>query len=425
MPNTSIVPPKSRILKEFGSHPVHNESRKSFAEAEQIMAFLNAFGLGDSVMEFRIVIAMAQKHPQKRFYVYLPKGLAEVPYLDYPGNVAVVGEMDEIQLRKTISGKKTMILTLNGELSVESALTILKQRHRFSEDRFLEKDRGRVSHVSARVLLSHIPETSRLDSKAGSNRNTTINTFDLKSVVALRILGIHIEKNDLSEPFLKINQEVLSNHPVKFDMLLAPDAAEITAPMDTHRSAKSISVGKWGEIFSRFPRDKSFRLGIVLGKSHPDYCQKVYLKAREYGIQVELVDTPTLTDFCHVVLSCKRFVGMDSGTTHLASEVVKAAEKSGRTIDIREVFNGNVFIDQDYAIRGHGTSENVLYFRSNFKMKVPSYVSGYLQAAYINDLDHISANDVVNFLFDNQKGHTKIRNFILRLLRRDLSHKYK
>ena len=147
------------------------------------------------------------------------------------------------------------------------------------------------------------------------------------------------------EPIFKISPDQVENHPVQSDVLCLPDAIALPGQK---RSRKSLSPETWGKVFSQM--DPSQRLAIVIGTANPAYCHEVVRVAHEVGM--EHVDE--IEGDIHVVidaiLSTRKFVGMDSGTTHLAAEVIKAARAAGRTINFRELFLDSVFPFTDYGI---------------------------------------------------------------------------
>lgn len=192
----------------------------------------------------------------------------------------------------------------------------------------------------------------------------------------LRVGGVNVNFDTYYQSILHFSSEFVDQHPPTSDFLIIPDALEGDGRFNQYRSFKSITPEKWSEIFSHL--DPKLKMAIVMGTAHPAYCRDVIEAALQAGHTNVQVVQGSLDDVVNAVLTTRKFVGMDSGTTHIAAEVVKAARQAGREIQFRQLFNAGVSFGK-YGIAGE--SFHTLIYR-----------------AEDDDLDGIDAKAVADFI---------------------------
>jgi hypothetical protein len=290
------------------------EAREDLERAE-IIEVSGSWGIGDGIMALRYAKILAEHFPTKLLFARLNPALSNIDCLNVPENCVVIDTNDP-----AVSRKKTAF-------STSFYFTAYSGQFFTSNTNFAE------------AILE---------------RNPTYSRHDLMAMLRLEELGIEAKESEIDRPVLHLTDEMLEETPQDIDVLFAPDAkeAEVTGP--PNRSAKSLTFDQLHTIFSQVPPGS--KIGILMGTAHPEYCDVVYRIAREQGRQrnvtVEKIETPSLNETITQVLRAKTFVGMDSGTTHLAYEVAHALIEKGRRLSIKEIFNARTFQVQDYALRG-------------------------------------------------------------------------
>lgn len=168
--------------------------------------------------------------------------------------------------------------------------------------------------------------------------------------VASRLSGRDVDIEQYNAPLFQFERSGLRKLPISSDVLIFPDAKSkaFRGENRLEYSRKSLSPSSWGAIFEKL--DRRARYAIVRGTTFPDYCDVVIEQAKEAGHVVDVVETD-LNGIVRAILSTKKFVGMDSGTTHLADQVIKAAQIAGREIAFREIF-APVYAYRAYGISG-------------------------------------------------------------------------
>jgi hypothetical protein len=414
IPNLRRMPLSVAVTKDFFGYGIKGQEeilyeQEMLHKCPNVLIFSNLHGLGDTIMELRPSFAMAALLPQKQFTILVPDAIAQVPYFDVPKNVSLVSSLTKDQLQ-TITPDNTYCLNFYSPRPLLNEISEQMIKHDIpeSERGRIEKNFREANNFSSIISKGIIgPANERYGFQFA-------NEFDIKIGSRLRMLGIPISERDLEKPLFTFTKEFLHDHPQNsYDLLIAPDAAENEA-VSGDRSIKSINAEKWQEIFASFPKDS--QIGIIIGKTHETYCQAVLQKAQEAGLQVVAVTTPTLKDFVAEVAQAKTYVGMDSGTTHIAYEVMAAAEKLGRKIRIKEIFNASHLPMSYYGLRGRNNLVEILkYISRYYEMTVPDHLTNDQRITYLRDLTHIPADEVVKFLFP-EKPKQRIWDTMTRLI---------
>ncbi len=293
-------------------------------------------GIGDGVMSIRYARLIAEAFPAKQVELLANKALRGCQYIALP---------------------KNCFFSSDGKASP-------REDGRVHINLYSIRDIGLMS----KVLESH----------------PTYTEHDFSSIAHLQELGINVKKSDIEQSILKFPKELLKKTPIEFDFMLAPDAKEVEVS-NSERSVKSFSLSEWDAILTHVPSGS--KIAILMGNAHPLYCEQMYALAKKHaasgGFSVERIETATLTDVIEQVLRAKTFIGMDSGTTHLAYEVAVAAKDAGRMMYIKELFNNSLFPETRYALRGLSSQVQVLLYTH----RTPP-----------------NPDDVSQFLFGKEKG---------------------
>ncbi len=250
------------------------------------------FNLGDRLIDIRHLVGLARHFPDRRIRVDY-NVLLGLNFMKYPENVI------ESDRRRSPS---------------HTALISLDQLYEpFVEDPHVTRDQGML-------------------------------------YVASRLSGRDVNSEQYNAPLFQFEGSALRKLPISSDVLIFPDAKSkaIRGENRLEHSSKSLSPSSWGAIFAKL--DRQARYAIVRGTSFPYYCDAVIEQARSAGLTVDVVETD-LNGIVRAILSTKKFVGMDSGTTHLADQVIKAAQIAGREIAFREIF-APVYTYRTYGISG-------------------------------------------------------------------------
>lgn len=285
-------------------------------------------GLGDKIIDLRQAVAFARHFPDRKFSKWTTLiEIAPTTYLDLPPNLNRVNPPGPV--------------------------------HRLNI-----RPRDRIEFP---------------DADLPPNDKAPFNNYDFNVMFRIGRYGAVVDPVLFYQSIFTITPEQLTTHPITSDILIVPDAKELNT-VDKNRSIKSISADKWATVFSKL--DPTVQVAIIIGTAHPQYCQAVVEVAHQSGLQNVQAVAGSLSDVINAILSTRRFVGMDSGTTHLAAEVIKAARQAGRTIDFREIYNDNTYNFYDFGIADpEGLFKTLVYKTKEF-----------------GDLDSIDSNDVVIFI---------------------------
>ncbi len=264
---------------------------KRFAETPDcaMIVLRPPLGLGDKVIHLRHVVGYARHFPDKQFFLH-PEHIPLYGRFDLPSNVVVENKEPE----------KSVIPIDLYELS---------QPYERS---------GQMSIFRDLALMSALSTVTEID----------VSLYD--------------------KPIVNLDENLL-NMPPTHDVIIFPDAFEIEEDAGSYfKSQKSIDATKWRMIFDRL--SKELRIALVIGTSHEEYCADVIDQADRSGYGVTVV-RGNLDHVMNAILKAHKFVGMDSGTTHLAAQVIRAAQLKGRTIAFRELM-APIFSLQSYGITG-------------------------------------------------------------------------
>lgn len=259
-------------------------------QGRAMIADASAIGLGDKFIFLRHVAGFARHFPDRKFFVQ-PALIPPLNALSMPPNVVVEASEPE-------GAQKILFNDLTKPFIKENGL------YRSTRDA---------------AMMCHLA----------------------------RVTGLDVQLYD--EPIVGIDQRRLQANPITHDVIIFPDALEVPEYCQGYRkSQKSIAVSKWKEIFKCMGKDLD--IAIVRGVAHPEYCDYVLEIARWTGHHANMVEG-NLDHVTDAILSARRFVGMDSGTTHLAAQVIRAAQKEGRNIAFRQFF-APIFPLELYGISG-------------------------------------------------------------------------
>lgn len=292
------------------------ESTLEFLKQADIVEVYGGSGIGDCVMNMRYARIIAANFPDKQFYVRLNSSLVSIDNFQMPENCVL-----------------------------EDKRAQPSRRDSYYLDLFFSSQS--VKEV-AKILTKEVPHFAY---------------FDLHAIAKLQEYGIDPTIEEIAAPLLSFSQEHLDSIDQDLDLLIAPDAKEMEVTTEKpRRSAKSLAPYQWKPIFGKIPSGS--KIGIIVGVEHAEYSRLVaelaQIAGEEHGFSVEVIETDTLSEFIDQVLRTKHFIGMDSGTTHLAFEVVGAALEAGRDIKLTQFFNARRFPPKDYALRGLPTQVQVL-----------------------------------------------------------------
>lgn len=198
---------------------------------------------------------------------------------------------------------------------------LIRQNNRAIDDFLFYNKKSSYSQILDRVLP---PNKER-------NQN------DAEIALACQLLGVETRKQDIvRNSIFPFPSEQLRRVKQDLDYFIIPDAGEQPTP-DGKRSRKSLTVEAWDQIFQTLPKTK--RVAILKGVAHPAYVDAVVERAKRAGLQIEIIEGNLGAVGAHM-LRAKTIVGMDSGTTHLAVDAVRAAEQVGTKIKLKEIFKG-------------------------------------------------------------------------------------
>ena len=304
--------------------------------SETVMVSLNLHGLGDSVIEMRHAMLMARSFPEKGFVFVVPKGFLQISGWELPQNVRLCKEYDE----DIMADPSSLLVCLNQAGSIHYEIRDAQKGLLSSYYKMLNERRVfcLADLLMTRSIYGYLQRIGCLPFASG------VNYTDIFYAMSLDLLGAkNLSASHLDVPMLK---PVVPEAENEFDIVIAPDAREYPDSVDGV-SIKSLPLHVWSKLASHLPKDK--KVCLVKGVCAPQYCEKVYEELMAKGIDATFRETPTLGDFVSLVRSGRRFVGMDSGTTHLASEAAKVS-----SFDIREIYSISEFSVEEYGIRGLG-----------------------------------------------------------------------
>lgn len=320
---------------------------EQFAQAEKVIVPVGVWGLGDSFMHLRYAIHLA-KSSNKEVICQVQSALLpfavelqrEVPNIQF---VTMVKQEDVADPRSFLvryisgGGRLTDVEKWVAGDPQKNLLAVRKkmvdlQTAQLEDLTTPELNESGFPDIYAPVM--HLSQDS-------------FNITDYSAGLLLQTLGVDVTAEDVRSTTLfaptKENVEAIAQD---LDYILVPDAKEMSDDTD-FQSLKALPLFAWRAFFARVPKDK--KIGIVMGISHPQYCEAVIQLAHDTGVEVEIIKG-SLHDLAYQYLRAKQIVGVDSGTTHLARDVQVAAKKHGREIGIKPFFNESASHFPQYGI---------------------------------------------------------------------------
>lgn len=365
------------IINAEQSVDLYHRQKERFDQAHTVIAECRSIGLGDAFNHLRYALLLAEKRPDKHVIIAVNQPIADLASLAVPLNAHIMTNYEAGLLQDPrVFVVKFQLVSLLQEYFA------LQQIHRETYDRFrqIEAD-GRYAtyHNSLAFQWEHLAQVLGIDPEAHD-----YNVSDLINATRLQLLGIPICETDICKPIMRSTEE--DDDSYHYDLLIVPDAGEDAWD---GRSVKSLSADTWGQIIACLPGE--MRIGIVKGHQHPAYTEQVSEIARRQGAAVEDIETISLDDFCDVVRRSRRYVGGDTGPTHLARDVIKAAYQAGREIAFREVYDEGRHPLREYGTVGNGEDGKTLVANTRKVMAAG-------EIGYDSDLDRVDPLMVATFI---------------------------
>jgi len=326
---------------------VYKTKAEQFSKCSSVIILTGMWGMGDSLISTRFAINMARQTGKRVICQVHPTLLAFAE--------ALTKEIPNIQLVQTVDGehianRDTFVMRFLGGgghiqdvdrwASGDATTNTLALAEKIALNRTLDLEELTVKEVGADETF---PEPFAPVNKSMG----TFNTSYYQAGYVSQTLGVPVTTADIRDCSIFVpTQEEVSEIAQDLEYVILPDAKEYPDEHD-FRSYKSFDLRVWEIVFQQLPKDK--KVGIVLGVSHPDYCQAVVSLAERSGCTVEVL-RGDLGELALTLLRAKKIVGMDSGTTHLAKEVQTAAGKAGRTIALKALFNTAISHFEQYGI---------------------------------------------------------------------------
>lgn len=318
--------------------------KQRFQEAQTIIVPAGTWGLGDCIMELRYIHHLAEKTGK------------QVVVQVNPALMTVIEKMGPRLTRVAYTTK------VNGALLADSRTFILSFRQsgaiRNNADWATPLAREPYSKIIESATQQDRLMEPNLFSRSSNHWHTRIeglrppeNAQLAEAMYAsqLKMLGVSITPEDIRQKSLiSLRKETINRIPQDIDYFFIPDAKELEVRSAVpKRSKKSLSLEQWEAIMAKIPKNAS--VAIVRGVSHPDYCNMVTELARRHGLKLKVISGP-LDKLALQMMRAKTIFGMDSGTTHLAQEAVRAAKAAGRKITLRSVIGGTQEFLSSYAV---------------------------------------------------------------------------
>ncbi len=348
-PDFSPLPVGELLALALGVEQRKALERRVFDQASSIRMLEHAGGIGDALVSARQVRAAAVQFPGKQFAMYVPDTLLSLPF-QLPANVTLYSaakrdpdmsyDTDFFMCASPIFNAHQVILWDNAGLAPMKDLQAVQSANQ-------------SGHFATALLpdaASIPPALEALDTQFGTSLVGDNRSYgETSRMLQGRTLIVDTNAQELAEPLFKPFMEA-SMSP-KYDLLIVPDAKEgtVSDAAGVERSLKSLSVSQWEAIAPQLPDNLTY--AVVRGVDHPDYCAKVAELLQTEGKDVNFISTQTLGEFARVVAESAKALVMDSGTAHIAGEVVKAVQPS-REIALRECYGQDTpYPLAEYAVR--------------------------------------------------------------------------
>lgn len=326
----------------------YSQMADKFAQSSRVIVVMGVWGLGDSIIEARFAINLARKTGKEV--------VCQVPPALLPFAESLQRELPNLQLvdkvpQQFLADDQTMVLKfLGGGGNIRDV------------DRWCEGD----PQANREIVKRKIKENQAVELEDFSTPDITdpprsfpepfapvqhqmgkFNTLSYTAGFVTQSLGVPTTTEDIRDTSLvSLSKEEVDAVPQDLDLIIIPDAKEFPDEKN-FQSYKALDPRMWEVILDQLPRDQ--KLGVVMGVSHPAYCQAVINIAEKLGHQVEVIGG-NLEQLARQLLRAKKIVGMDSGTTHLAKDVQTAARKAGRSIELKPLFNEEISHFEQYGI---------------------------------------------------------------------------
>jgi len=322
------------------------KTRENFQKADAIIAMTGGFGLGDCIMELRYVLQLAEK-TQKKFIVQVHAAL--MPLLGaHPSKFPNVTFCNKVPFDQVNDQNNFLLGMMPTDKINQRGNWINWQGTGFDEDDLvamrtpgeeIDQRRNTANLADSSFLLPMFSQTAPNDTyydiQQKIHKNPKANQYDEIFATLCGILGEPVTVDEIkNSSILPFEPELLENIPQSYDFIIAPDAGERS---NGQWSAKSLLPETWGKIFAR-PELKGKKVGIIKGVAHTKYCQAIIQLAINNGVDCEFLGGD-LNQLSQQILSTKTFIGMDSGTTHLAVDVSRFAKQGGREIVVKEIID--------------------------------------------------------------------------------------
>ncbi len=322
------------------------QTREVFNMSAEVVAITGHFGLGDSIMELRYILRLAQKTDK---HITCQVHPALLPLAEKLSNAfANITFCAKVPLEKA-TDPTVFFINLAPDNSVSDSLKWIDQPMKYISN-FVFKSQLRDTIGSMRSSGNQLDyeqlfpytgnapvddDRNEIESRLGISQSG-IARSDAVHATLLEMIGIHIEPQEILEnSILPWDPEVLQKVPQTFDFMIAPDAQERES--GNAWSDKSFPPDLWNTLFER-QELKGKKVAIVRGVSHPRYCDAIVVLAKRHGLDVTFLQGD-LSTIAEQMLATKCFIGMDSGTTHLAVDVQRFAKKYGREIQVKEIID--------------------------------------------------------------------------------------
>ena len=321
---------------------------EKLAQSSRVIVVMGMWGLGDTIIETRFAINLARQ-TGKQVVCQVPGGL--LPFADrlrqaFP-NIQLVDKVPQ----QFLADQQTVVMRFLGggggireverwcEGDPQTNSEVMKKK--IEEGQAMELEDFTVPEIT------DTPGTFPDPFAPVQHQMGKFNTLSYTAGFVTQSLGIPATAEDIRDTSLvSFSKEEVEGVPQDLDLVIIPDAKEFPDEKN-FQSYKALDPRMWELILDQLPRNQ--KIGIVMGVSHPDYCQAIINSAEKLGHQVEVI-SGNLEQLARQLLRAKKVVGMDSGTTHLAKDVQTAARKAGRSIELKPLFNEEISHFEQYGI---------------------------------------------------------------------------
>ncbi len=347
-----------QAFNEESNRGLLREIRKKFARAQKYVVICGDFGLGDAIIQARYALLLAQKTHRPVICQVQPVLLDSLKLSSRATSISYV----EVVPRDIVLDSDTFIIDLEYSLTKNmrgwgESLNMDDIRNIRDKERYYDDDYRRRFNLD----LASILDKFFINTQQGNNRT------EAKYALALLLLGdIKLTRKEIKGSSLTgFSASEVRIIPQDLDLLIAPDAGEVEVSKE-NRSRKSLDLKSWERLFEIMPTH--FKIGIVQGISHPRYCRQVVDLGIGRQLNIQIIQG-NLLHFAKQVLRAKHFVGVDSGTTHLAVDVVRSARRHKRDIKIWEFFNTGFVLPEDNAITEGVVAEASVFGNNEWDFK--------------------------------------------------------